>query len=193
MPALDILLARILPLLPLLFSSNALCISVEWECHLGPLATLNNPIAPKAISEIFRRSYRNGAWTFLASLMSSIASSVYMWYCLELINTSGVNWYTSAVQSQISLRQAHHHLLPLGANSLRQSLFLTTAILGIVHLFPFGPIILPHVFKASDPGGILKHEKDVKEALRKWNKVNRVRVWVDVAAVICAMAALVVD
>lgn len=50
-----------------------------------------------------------------------------------------------------------------------------------------------HVQKACDGKGRLKDENEVKKALRSWLWVNSIRIWTDVAGVVCAVAALVVD
>ena len=54
-------------------------------------------------------------------------------------------------------------------------------------------MIVRYVHKACDGQGELKDEKEVKGALKNWLWVNSLRIWMDVAGVVCAVAALVVD
>ncbi len=159
---------RILPLVPLITASNALAISAEWYCHLEPLANLTNPISARTLSEIFRRSYLNGAWTFLANILTSIISSGFMWYLL--------------LQDESSSASA----------ALQRSLYGYTALFGFLHLFPFSAIIVRFVARACDGKQHIKDEKEIKSALSSWLKVNQVRIWTDVLAAGCALAAVVV-
>jgi len=215
LPPLPILASRTLPLLPVVFSTSVLAISTEWYCHLEPLPRLQGPIAGKTLSEIFRRAYTNGAWTFLANLGISIGSSGFLYFALDPKRSSpfiGSGWFTSALTGN----HHHHHLFSSGTSSalhplqtinalssptlpLRRSLYLLTSIFGILHLFPFGLLILPHVFAAARPsstptapGEKGKNEVDVKLALKRWLDVNRVRIWMDVGAAVCSVLALVV-
>jgi hypothetical protein len=110
---------QILPYLPLIFSSNVLTIAYEWSNHLTPLYTLQHPISPQTISEIFRRSYTYGASSFLLSLIGSITTSSYL------------------------------YLYPIHPNPEVRRLDGYTAAFGILHLFPFSAAILRFVLKAS--------------------------------------------
>ncbi|KAI5450784.1 hypothetical protein NCC49_002791 [Naganishia albida] len=195
----SILFARVLPLIPVVTASNVLAISTEWICHLAPLTTLQAPISAKTISEVFRRSYINGAWTFLANLLVSIASSGYLWYVLG--EGQEQNWYRTAtvgIGSTASasgklLHSSLHPMQSLPATDLRRTFYGLTCIFGILHLAPFGLLIIPYVHKACDGKGKLKDEKEVKQALQSWLWVNSLRIWMDVAAIVCAVGALVVD
>lgn len=201
LPAFPILASRALPLLPLTFSTSVLAISTEWICHLEPLPTLDGPIVGRTLSEIFRRSYTNGAWTFLFNIFASIGSSGYLYLALdpERIGMKGMGWFSSALDQANS----SHPLQSINSTTssnlpLRRSLYLSTCLFGILHLFPFGAFILPHVLSASLPSSSKKqedratHEREVKRALRRWLDVNRVRIWTDVGAAVCAFLALVV-
>ena len=217
LPALPILASRALPLLPLTFSTSVLAISTEWICHLEPLPKLEGPIVGRTLSEIFRRAYTNGAWTFLANIFLSIGSSGYLYLALDPDRTDrmGTRWFRSALEtttttttaSYSSSNGALHPLQSLHSFSsssssnlpLRRSLYLLTSIFGILHLCPFGLFILPHVLSASKPsasgsdkGERTRHEDDVKRALKRWLDVNRVRIWTDIGAAVCAFLALVV-
>lgn len=193
----SILFARVLPLIPVITASNVLAISTEWICHLAPLTTLQAPISAKTISEVFRRSYINGAWTFLANLLVSIASSGYLWYVLGQGHEQ--SWYraaTAAIGTSSSSKLLHSSLHPmqfLPPTDLRRTFYGLTCIFGILHLAPFGLIIIPYVHKACDGKGKLKDEREVKKALKSWLWVNSLRIWMDVAAIACAVGALVVD
>jgi hypothetical protein len=158
---------RILPLVPLITASNAVAISAEWYCHVEPLTTITNPISARTLSEIFRRSYLNGAWTFLANLLTSIFSSTCMWYLLQDD--------------------------PHSASSLQRSLYGYTALFGILHIFPFSAIIVRFVAQACDGKQRSKDEREIQSALSSWLKVNRVRICTDVLAAGCALAAVVVQ
>ncbi|GHJ85438.1 hypothetical protein NliqN6_1840 [Naganishia liquefaciens] len=192
------LLARVLPLIPVITASNVLAISTEWICHLAPLTTLKSPISAKTISEVFRRSYINGAYTFLANLLLSIASSGYLWY---LAGKGGEgSWYAGAttdIMSTSSSKLLHsssvHPMQSLPPSDLRRTFYGLTCIFGVLHLAPFGIMIVRYVHKACDGQGKLKDEKEVKAALKNWLWVNSLRIWMDVAGVVCAVAALVVD
>ncbi|KAJ9128083.1 hypothetical protein QFC24_000374 [Naganishia onofrii] len=193
------LLARVLPLIPIITASNVLAISTEWICHLAPLTSLQAPISAKTISEIFRRAYFNGAFTFLANLFVSIGSSGYLWYAL---GSSGEgSWYrrvTAEIGSSSAEKLVHqvsplHPLQALAPTDLRRTFYGLTCLFGILHLTPFGLMIVGHVQKACDGKGRLKDENEVKKALRSWLWVNSIRIWTDVAGVVCAVAALVVD
>lgn len=199
LPQLDsALLARILPLVPVITASNVLAISTEWICHLAPLTTLESPISAKTISEVFRRSYINGAWTFLANLLVSIAASGYLWYLLG--EEAEESWYrmaTGGIGASSTSKLLHpsslHPMQSLPPTDLRRTFYGLTCIFGILHLAPFGLMIIRHVHKACDGKGKLKDEREVKRALKSWLWVNSLRIWMDVAAVVCSVAALVVD
>jgi hypothetical protein len=210
LPALPILASRALPLLPLTFSSSVLAISTEWICHLEPLPRLQGPIAGKTLSEIFRRAYTNGAWTFLTNIFLSIGSSGYLYLALdpERPEMRGTRWFRDALEGSYGHgNPSHSHpLQSIHSTSapnlpLRRSLYLLTSIFGILHLFPFGLLILPHVLSASKPSQRSKRDKgldrevkedEVKRDLQRWLNVNRIRIWTDVGAVVCAFLALVV-
>ena len=81
----------------------------------------------------------------------------------------------------------------LPPTDLRRTFYGLTCIFGILHLAPFGIMIVRYVHKACDGQGKLKDEKEVKGALKNWLWVNSLRIWMDVAGVVCAVAALVVD
>ncbi len=161
---------KLLPILPAIATSNVLAISMEWICHLQPLSTLHAPIASQAMSEIFRRSYINGATTFLFNLGLAIGSSWYNWYLLGNAMTGSPT-----------------------DGDLSRTLYGWAAVFGVLHLAPFGLLIVRHVHKACDGKGRIKDEKEVKKALRSWLGVNQWRIWMDVAAVLCAVGAVVVD
>ena len=213
LPALPILASRALPLLPLTFSSSVLAISTEWICHLEPLPRLQGPIAGKTLSEIFRRAYTNGAWTFLTNIFLSIGSSGYLYLALdpERPEMRGTRWFRDALEGSYGHGYGNlshsHPLQSIHSTSapnlpLRRSLYLLTSIFGILHLFPFGLFILPHVLSASKPSqrrskgdkGLHKEvkEDEVKRDLQRWLNVNRIRIWTDVGAAVCAFLALVV-
>lgn len=213
LPALPILASRALPLLPLTFSSSVLAISTEWICHLEPLPRLQGPIAGKTLSEIFRRAYTNGAWTFLTNIFLSIGSSGFLYLALdpERPEMRGTRWFRDALEGSYGHGHGNlshsHPLQSIHSTSapnlpLRRSLYLLTSIFGILHLFPFGLFILPHVLSASKPSqrrskgdkGLDKEvkEDEVKRDLQRWLNVNRIRIWTDVGAAVCAFLALVV-
>lgn len=211
LPALPILASRALPLLPLTFSSSVLAISTEWICHLEPLPRLQGPIAGKTLSEIFRRAYTNGAWTFLTNIFLSIGSSGFLYLALdpERPEMRGTRWFRDALEGSYGHAYGNlsHPLQSIHSTSapnlpLRRSLYLLTSIFGILHLFPFGLFILPHVLSASKPShrrskgnkGLDREvkEDEVKRDLQRWLNVNRVRIWTDVGAAVCAFLALVV-
>ena len=158
-------MSSILPFLPLIFSSNVITISWEWSNHLHPLINLHHPISPKTLSEIFRRSYLNGASSFLLSLLGSIFSSAYL--CWSMWEKTGA-------------RAERLRLLHMG-----------TAVFGVLHLFPFSAIIVRFVARACDGKGASKHEREVKSALGSWLRVNRWRMWMDLGAMSCALAAVI--
>lgn len=199
LPALNVaLLARVLPLIPVITASNVLAISTEWICHLAPLTSLKSPISAKTISEVFRRSYINGAYTFLANLLLSIASSGYLWYLLGKAGEG--SWYRratvgigSAATSKLLHPSSLHPMQALPPSDLRRTFYGLTCIFGVLHLAPFGIMIVRYVHKACDGEGKLKDENEVKGALKNWLWVNSLRIWMDVAAVACAVGALVVD
>ena len=224
LPPIPILASRTLPLLPLIFSTSVLAISTEWYCHLEPLPKLQNPITGKTLSEIFRKSYTNGAWTFLINLGISIGSSGFLYFALDPKRSSpfvGSGWFTSALTTTGNTTSHHHQHLNLfssGTNTtnlhplqtinafssptlpLRRQLYLLTSIFGILHLFPFGLFILPHVLSAARPSSNPSNQAgkgktettDVKLALKRWLDVNRIRIWMDVGAAVCSVLALVV-
>jgi hypothetical protein len=219
-PPLPILAARALPLIPVAFASNVLAISTEWHCHLQPLPKLQGPITGRTLSEVFRKAYINGAYTFLINLFISIGSSGYLWLALtpDGVGYKGTRWFRYALTSGTMEKIASHmpivggngsgtfsahplqHINSLASSSLplRRSLYLLTCVFGIMHLFPFGLIIFPHVMAASkpsaskDPEERTKHEDEVKQALARWLGVNKIRIWTDVAAAVCAFLALIV-
>ena len=106
------LTSQILPLLPLILSSNVLTISWEWSNHLTPLSTLQNPISPKTLSEIFRRSYINGASSFLFSLLGSISTSTYLAYATPCSSESRMYYTWTAAFGVL-------HLFPFSAIIVR--------------------------------------------------------------------------
>ena len=120
----------------------------------------------------------------------------------------GTRWFRDALEGSYGHAYGNlsHPLQSIHSTSapnlpLRRSLYLLTSIFGILHLFPFGLFILPHVLSASKPSQRSKRDKgldrevkedEVKRDLQRWLNVNRIRIWTDVGAAVCAFLALVV-
>jgi hypothetical protein len=187
-------IADILPLAPLVLSSNAFSIALEWANHLHPLVLLKHPIAPATLSEIFRNSYLNGASSFLFSLLGSILSSAYLAYSLPYPYTSmnfshvGPNNITAlthlkrVVDPSFGTVHDPHHAL--------RYWYLATSIFGILHLLPFSALIVRFVDRACDGKGRIKDTDEVKKALKSWLRINWWRMGMDAAAVGCALLAV---